>query len=317
MTSELTTSAVDEQSTRDVEGPITMALSVVIPAYNEEDTIGTCLELLVEQSDHIAEVIVVDNNSTDRTRAIVDDWRARCPRIRIVDESMQGLVYARNSGMDAAVGDVIARIDADTRIPQGWARSIVEFFESDADGRWSALCGRGAAYGLPCEGAMSRLRRRLDPVLVHLRRPARDGSATEPRESPVLYGSNMVVRREVWEVIRTRVSMRRDIFEDVDMGLCVQDIGGRNAFLASLTVGVSPRRMETGVLAFVQYMSFLPRTLLLHRRYALAAVTAVGYLPPVIVVHAGRLVLIRAHDAETGTFSIRNVWRSTTQRGLP
>ncbi|QTI70121.1 glycosyltransferase family 2 protein [Gordonia polyisoprenivorans] len=293
-------------------------LSVVIPVFNEADTIGTCLDLLIDQIDDIAEIIVVDNNSTDATREIVEERTRRTPRIRVVDESTQGLVHARNAGMDSATGDVIARIDADTRIPAGWARTIVEFFEADSQGQWSALCGRGAAYGLPFEGSMSRIVRLLRPVARRLSRErASAQESSEAREIPVLYGSNMVVRREVWQVIRTRVSMRRDIFEDVDMGLCVQDINGRNAFLASLTVGVSPRRMETGVSAFAEYMSFLPRTLLLHRRYGLAAGAAFGYLPPVIIVHAARLVLIRAYDADAGTFSVRNLLRSTTERGLP
>lgn len=323
MISETTTRAVHDGAHADhalptPRGDGRILLSVVIPVFNEADTIGTCLDRLIEQIDDIAEIVVVDNNSTDATRGIVEERMLRSRRIRIVEESTQGLVHARNAGMDSATGDVIARIDADTRIPSGWAQTIVEFFEADSQGHWSALCGRGAAYGLPFEGSMSRIARLLGPAVRRLRRDRTTvPESSEPREIPVLYGSNMVVRREVWQVIRTRVSMRRDIFEDVDMGLCVQDINGRNAFLASLTVGVSPRRMETGVSAFAEYMSFLPRTLLLHRRYGLAAGAAFGYLPPVIVVHAARLVLIRAYDADAGTFSVRNLLRTTTERGLP
>lgn len=297
-----------------------LRLSVVIPVYNEEDTIGVCLGLLAAQREHIAEIVVVDNNSTDRSRGIVDDFIRRWPDIRVIGETEQGLVYARNAGMDAATGDVIARIDADTRVPAGWAETITAFFDADSARHWAALCGRGTAYGLPLEGSTGRLRRALDPVMRRIRRHDRavDGrSVPAPREIPVLYGSNMILRRETWQAIRSRVSMRRDIFEDVDMGLCVQDMQGRNAFLSSLTVGVSPRRMETALPAFIEYMSFLPRTLLLHKRYGFAAAVVFGYLPPLIVVHAARLVLIRAHDAQTATFSVANLWRETTQRGLP
>ena len=317
----VTTEAAEvvSDASHDLNAETSVSLSVVIPVYNEEDTIGTCLGLLVDQIDHIAEIVVVDNNSTDETRAVVNGYIADFPQIRIVDESEQGLVYARNAGMNAATSDVIARIDSDTRVPEGWAARIVEFFTADADTEWAALCGRGAANGLPFEGAGKKLARRLEPVTRAIAR-LRSGDQTdtdEPREIPVLYGSNMILRRTTWQQISARVSMRRDIFEDVDMGLCVQDIGGRNAFLGSLTVGVSPRRMETSLPAFVEYMSFLPRTLLLHRRYRLAALVIFGYLPAVIVVHAGRLVLIRAHDPATSTFSVRNLTRKPDERGLP
>ncbi|MFT4127137.1 MAG: glycosyltransferase family 2 protein [Gordonia sp. (in: high G+C Gram-positive bacteria)] len=294
-------------------------LSVVIPVYDEEDTISNCLDLLIGQAEHIAEIVVVDNNSTDRSREIVARHAATERRIRLITETRQGLVYARNTGMDAATGDIIARIDADTRIPPGWAKVIVDFFHADADAHWAALCGRGAAYGLPFEGWTSRWAARLRPVTRRLSGlPRRGGADAGPvRESPVLYGSNMVLRAETWARIRDRVSMRRDIFEDVDMGLCVQDLKGRNAFLTTITVGVSPRRMATGLPAFVEYMSFLPRTLLLHKRFGLAAAVTVGYLPPVIVVHALRLVLIRAYDAETATFGVTNLLRAQSERGLP
>lgn len=317
-TSDVASLAVDAAG-EDATDP-QVRLSVVIPVYNEEDTIGTCLTLLLEQADHIAEIVVVDNNSTDRSAEVIQEFIDQWRIVRVINESNQGLVFARNAGMDSATGDVIARIDADTRVPPTWAATIVEFFTADTAGHWSALCGRGAAYGLPLEGSTSRVRRLIDPLLRRIPKPGRasdtDGTVA-PRDIPVLYGSNMVVRREMWQVIRTRVSMRRDIFEDVDMGLCVQDAHGRNAFLSSLTVGVSPRRMETALPAFVEYMSFLPRTLLMHRRYGLTAVVVFGYLPPLIVVHAARLVLIRAHDEQTSTFSVRNLLRETSQRGLP
>lgn len=306
-----------------------LRLSVVIPVYNEDETIANCLDLLIEQFDHIAEIVVVDNNSSDRSREIIDAYVARHQRkIRVIDESQQGLVYARNAGMDCATGDLIARIDADTRVPANWAAMIVEFFTADEQQQWATLCGRGAAYGLPMEGRLTRWVKRALAAVAALRSrlsgrptiaPVTDaGLLTEqPREIPVLYGSNMILRRETWHGIRGQVSMRRDIFEDVDMGLCVQDINGRNAFLVCITVGVSPRRMETGLRAFVEYMSFLPRTLLLHRRYALAGAAIFGYLPMVIIVHAARLLLIRAHDADTATFAVRHLFRSSVERGLP
>ena len=100
-----------------------LTLSVVVPAYNEQEVIGECLRRLVAQGDAITEIVVVDNNSTDDGMAVVAEMARTYPYIRTITESQQGLVYARNSGIDAATGDLVARIDADTRVPDGWAQT--------------------------------------------------------------------------------------------------------------------------------------------------------------------------------------------------
>ncbi|MBT1192347.1 glycosyltransferase family 2 protein [Rhodococcus kroppenstedtii] len=263
-----------------------LTLSVVIPAFDEEDSIGSCLDLLCAQAADIDEIIVVDNNSRDRTADIVADRAARSPLIRTVTERRQGLVFARNAGMDAARGDLIARIDADTRVGPDWARTVRDFVTRDTDGHWWAVCGRGEAYDLPYGTAAAQAKSRFSPF--GRRR------APEVRDVPVLYGSNMILRRATWAAIRDRVSDRRDVFEDVDMGLCVRAAGGRNGFLADLTVGVFPRRMHSPTGEFVRYMVCLPRTLMLHRRFGLALAAAALYVPGVVVLHAARLIVIRA-----------------------
>ncbi|MEV6655879.1 glycosyltransferase family A protein [Nocardia fluminea] len=284
----------------------TLSLSVVIPAYNEEQIIGECLRRLSEQREHITEILVVDNNSTDGTRAIVAAHALDWPAITLIDETQQGLVHARNRGLDAAAGELIARIDADTLVAPDWAARIVEFFTADHEGYWAAACGRGQAYDLPYGDTVGALRQRW-----------RTRKKNQIKQVPVLYGSNMILRRPVWAAIRDRVTMRRDIFEDVDTGLCVTEIGGRNAFLPTITVGVAPRRMATGVPSFVRYMSCLPRTLILHRRYGLALGAALLYLPPIIVMHAARLVLLRTYDARTRRFTPANLFRATVDRVAP
>ncbi|HEY9313174.1 glycosyltransferase family 2 protein [Williamsia sp.] len=286
-------------------------LSVVVPTFNEEEIIGQCLTRLTEQLDHILEIIVVDNNSTDATVDIVRSFADRFSEVILVSEERQGLVYARNTGLDAATGPAISRIDSDTLVPPGWAETIVDFLHSDTEKRWAALCGRGEAYGLPYGDSIGNLKKR-----VGLLRPPRTTKNTV-KDVPVLYGSNMTLRRETWLEVRDKVSMRRDVFEDVDCGLCVQESGGRNAFLAHLTVGVSPRRMETSIRGFVTYMLCLPRTLLLHKRFALAAAAATIYLPAITILHTGRLVIIRSYDKETGRFSARNILRASIDRAMP
>lgn len=286
-------------------------LSVVVPTFNEEEVIGECLERLCRQLEHIVEIVVVDNNSTDKTVDIVATFADRFDEVTMISEEKQGLVFARNTGLDAATGPVVARIDSDTLVPPHWARTIVEFLQSDTEQRWAALCGWGEVYGMPYGDALRAMKERFAPL--------RSGpkSKRKVKDVPVLYGSNMVLRRETWLKVRDRVSLRRDLFEDVDTGLCVQETGGRNALLTDLTVGVSPRRMETSLSGFIVYMVCLPRTLVLHKRFGWAALATLVYLPMVTVLHTGRLLMIKAYDKETGEFAARSVLRPTDDRVMP
>jgi len=97
------------------------SVSVVIPAYNEEKYLPLCLESIKKQ-DYAAEyeVIVVDNASTDNTAKIALDWGTR-----VVYESKRSPACARQKGAEAATGEIIAFIDADTQAPTCWLSTIV------------------------------------------------------------------------------------------------------------------------------------------------------------------------------------------------
>jgi len=98
-------------------------LSVVIPAYNEEKylsaTLGSIRSALETITD--SELIVVDNESTDRTREIALEFGAK-----IVDEGFRNIGTVRNTGGFAATGDVLVFIDADTIVAQELFEKIVE-----------------------------------------------------------------------------------------------------------------------------------------------------------------------------------------------
>src|SRR3989344_5538650 len=123
-----------------------MKISFVIPAYNEEKHVPQCLasvERELTRTPCDAEVIVVNNASTDRTgqAARSHAW------VRVVDEPNKGLVRARHAGYTAATGDLIANIDADTILPEGWLQTVLAEFEQD-DGL-AALSGPYIYYDLP------------------------------------------------------------------------------------------------------------------------------------------------------------------------
>src|SRR5271167_263943 len=102
-------------------------ISFVVPAYNEEILIASCLHAIlaeITRSRHPAEIIVVNNNSTDRTREIA----LSIPGVTVIDEPQRGLVPARRAGCLAARGRLIANIDADTMVPQGWLDTVLAEF---------------------------------------------------------------------------------------------------------------------------------------------------------------------------------------------
>ncbi len=103
-------------------GPLP-SVSIVIPAYNEEAGIRHCLVAAIEQTVPAHEIIVVDNLSTDGTRAAVEAMKTAFPNagIRLISQDAeQGITATRNAGFDAATGTVIGRIDADTALAPDW-----------------------------------------------------------------------------------------------------------------------------------------------------------------------------------------------------
>src|SRR6201996_1667589 len=102
-------------------------LSFVVPAYNEEAYLGPCLESILEQTrglEHLTEIIVVNNASTDRTREIALSYL----RVRLVDELRKGLPFARQAGFLASTGSLIANVDADSRLTPGWVEKVLSTF---------------------------------------------------------------------------------------------------------------------------------------------------------------------------------------------
>jgi len=99
-----------------------MKLSVIIPAFNEEDYLAATLEAIGAALADIdeSEVIVVDNDSTDGTRAVAEGFD-----VRIVTEHEHNISQVRNTGGENATGDVLVFIDADTIVRSGLFEKII------------------------------------------------------------------------------------------------------------------------------------------------------------------------------------------------
>jgi glycosyltransferase involved in cell wall biosynthesis len=102
------------------------SFSLIIPAYNEENYIGPCLDALFQNAkDAFSEIIVVDNASTDKTAQIAASY----PGVKVIHEPRKGTSSARQSGFLASSGDILVFVDADTRPPAGWIEKVKGLFE--------------------------------------------------------------------------------------------------------------------------------------------------------------------------------------------
>ena len=109
-----------------------MLVSFVVPAYNEEALIEACLIAITGEISRTrcrAEIIVVNNGSTDATRRIASS----IPNVKVIDEPQRGLVQARKAGYFVSKGEFIANIDADTILPEGWLRTALAEFSDHPD----------------------------------------------------------------------------------------------------------------------------------------------------------------------------------------
>jgi cellulose synthase/poly-beta-1,6-N-acetylglucosamine synthase-like glycosyltransferase len=118
-------------------------VSVIVPAFNAERTIGGCLEALLTQDypDDRIEIIAVDNRSTDRTAAVMCQHPVRV----VAERRVQSSYAARNTGLAAARGNVLCFTDADCLPDPGWVRALVAALADDdaggAAGRIEAAAG--------------------------------------------------------------------------------------------------------------------------------------------------------------------------------
>jgi glycosyltransferase involved in cell wall biosynthesis len=214
-----------------------MKISFVVPAYNEQALLSrslTAIRTEIERAGQVlgqdAEIIVVNNASTDRTREVAEAVEG----VAVVDEPRKGLVQARWTGFAASTGELIANIDADTVIPPGWLTEVLRQFERGP--RLVGLSGPYIYYGVPNRvnlvvGAYYRL-----AFIVYLfnRFVLNVGS--------MLQGGNFVVKRAAMLKLGNP-DLRFSFYgEDTDMARRLSKVGGVK-FTFRLPAASSGRRL--------------------------------------------------------------------------
>lgn len=224
------------------------SISIVIPAYNEEHHLKACLDAIKKQTVKPAEVIVVDNNSTDNTASTV----MRYPFVTLLHEKKQGVVFARDRGFNAAKGKIIGRIDADTVLPADWVARVAEFY-SDAENTERSLTGGGYPINLRLPHfwgwVQGQIAFRINRVLLgHY----------------ILFGSNMAIPKRVWQNVKGSVCDDTDVHEDLDLAIHTHRAGYKIVYQESLRVGGVARRLLTDREQLWDNAMLWPRTLRRH-----------------------------------------------------
>lgn len=216
--------------------PQALTLSIVIPVYNEEHHLKACLEAIAKQTDMPDGVIVVDNNSTDRSVEIANSF----PFVRLLREHQQGVVFARDKGFNAVKSDIIGRIDADTVLSPEWVATVKRLL---ADEAYAAVNGPVYYYDMPFSPGNYWIDHQ---VRIRLYRGA--------PHAPFLFGSNSALRRAVWEKVRGEVCHVRTIHEDLDLAMHIMFAGMDIRYDRSLLVGTSARRYDDNLSQWRRYM---------------------------------------------------------------
>ena len=115
-------------------------VSVVIPCYNAEKFAETCLETLLAQTLQDLEFIFVDDGSTDATADILDSFKERDARVRVIHQENKCLGGARNTGIEAAQGEYIGFLDVDDLLTPNYYELLYDAARRhDADIAWGNL----------------------------------------------------------------------------------------------------------------------------------------------------------------------------------
>jgi GT2 family glycosyltransferase len=188
-------------------------VSVVVCAYNAESTMAPCLDSLRELRYPAYEVVVVDDGSTDRTGKIADQYEG----LHVIHQENKGLSAARNVGIAASTGEIVAFTDSDCVVDPDWLYYLVATFLSSG---WAAVGGPNLP---PPEDSLVATCVAASPggplhVLLN------------DEEAEHIPGCNMAFRREVLEELGGFDPIYRAAGDDVDLCWRLQDRGYRIAF---------------------------------------------------------------------------------------
>jgi len=195
-----------------------MTISLVVPVYNAECTLGVLLHSILAQTRGFDQLIFVDNGSTDRSVTLLESFAAAHPEldVMVLREDRRNPGVARNRAIDHVRGEVVGFTDADCQLDPRWAEMAVAAFQSDLQ---LGILG----------GVETPVRR--DPLIARYsafvtatsrRPPAIVRSKSEWFDGNLVSTLNMAVRRQVLERLQGFVRWRAG--EDMDFWMRALDL---------------------------------------------------------------------------------------------
>lgn len=281
-------------------------VSIIVPARNEEASLGACLRSLVAQNGVAREIIVVDDGSSDATRAIAAGY----PEVRLLSAGPLppgwcGKANACRTGAEAARGEWLLFTDADTvHRPGSLARAVAEAREQRA-----ALLSYSPAQELRglAERALMPL---IFAELACTYRPDEVSDAASP--AAAANGQYLLITREAYEAVGGHAAVAGDLLEDVGLARAVKATGRRLQFrfggdAVRTRMYRSWPQMREG---WTKNLALLfPEPERLAQRRALEFAALVGALGlAAMAVAAGRRKLVWA-AAALGATTTAKVWR--------
>jgi glycosyltransferase involved in cell wall biosynthesis len=275
----------------------TLTVSVIIPVYNEERTLADCLRSIQAQTVQPLEVIVVNNNSTDKTVEVARSFKD----VKIINEPKQGVLSARATGFTAARGDIIGRIDADTWLEPDWAEKLQQIMN---DSTIDAVTGSSHWYDMPLSPGNYRVEHFFKNYLFR-----------HQKNFPFLFGTNMAIRRSAWHDIKDELCVQDYIFEDADIAIHLFQKKRKIVYDKHLRVGMSARRGADKPRDFLRYIRLQGVTYRQHGIRTLGSSVAVfGYLTGYVLVRP----LVLSYDSDTGKYSLKKLFFNPNKsRPLP
>ncbi|HET8991802.1 MAG TPA: glycosyltransferase family 2 protein [Candidatus Saccharimonadales bacterium] len=204
-----------------------LRFSIVIPCFNEGSYITHAIKSLKKQNfDDEYEIIIVDNNSTDKTAEI-----AKSLGVKVVSEKKAGVCYARQKGTEVASGEIIISTDADSTFDTNWLKNIDHTFKQSDD--IVAVVGPFTYNGGPVWGAYADLLFNILGLIYKF-------------TGRVLYSpaANLSFKKSAWEGYNTTMTQYGDEMDQ----LRKLRKKGKVVFKPNITVKTSARRLQKGLL---------------------------------------------------------------------